>query len=699
MGLSSLFTILLKLGARAAVAVASVGALLVWALRRYVFTKQSDDADVTIGFFHPYCNAGGGGERVLWCAIQALAAATEDRKLKVVVFTGDKGVSGEAILQRAQDRFNISIPQSLNVQFVYINTRKYLEADMYPRFTLAGQALGSMLVAAECLSKLVPDVWCDTTGAAFTFPVARLAGCSVACYVHYPMVSTDMLARVQERRPDYNNNSAIASSTALTVSKLVYYRLFAFLYGAVGRLAHLVIVNSSWTQGHIDHLWGTASGNSASTSTRGLPAGALDAGIGAATDGGSGVRRRRAGSEGAGQPFSSASAPADTHAASSSSPQHHDDDAGLASHILSLFCNRAASASNSDTAAVSHVVYPPCNTEQFRLLPLEGPSPGGRQRTIVSIAQFRPEKDHALQLRSFALFKQRNPSLFADVKLVMIGGVRDKGDADRVDGLKRLADTLGIGSDVEFNINAPFPELKAACASARASLHSMWNEHFGISVVESMAAGVVTIAHNSGGPQCDIVVPWGNRNNAQRTGYLAAKPDEYADVLELIFTNDAIDRGMDVSSNSNAAAVALPSADAPAVPTAAAKAAGDAASNEEDAARAAATAVVDEIVRRVTDPDGTADDAKPDAAATPVAGTQKQQQSQKASPARPAAPSKDIPRVDLLAITRAARESTERFSDAEFCTAWYAHIIGLVRKVEREKKGAKRQRGAAAIAS
>jgi alpha-1,2-mannosyltransferase len=27
---------------------------------------------VIVGFFHPYCNAGGGGERVLWCAIKAL---------------------------------------------------------------------------------------------------------------------------------------------------------------------------------------------------------------------------------------------------------------------------------------------------------------------------------------------------------------------------------------------------------------------------------------------------------------------------------------------------------------------------------------------------------------------------------------------------------------------------------------------------
>ncbi len=27
---------------------------------------------VVVGFFHPYCNAGGGGERVLWVAIRAI---------------------------------------------------------------------------------------------------------------------------------------------------------------------------------------------------------------------------------------------------------------------------------------------------------------------------------------------------------------------------------------------------------------------------------------------------------------------------------------------------------------------------------------------------------------------------------------------------------------------------------------------------
>lgn len=33
--------------------------------------KQSKN-QCQVGVFHPYCNAGGGGERVLWCAIQAI---------------------------------------------------------------------------------------------------------------------------------------------------------------------------------------------------------------------------------------------------------------------------------------------------------------------------------------------------------------------------------------------------------------------------------------------------------------------------------------------------------------------------------------------------------------------------------------------------------------------------------------------------
>lgn len=43
----------------------------------------------------------------------------------------------------------------------------------------------------------------------------------------------------------------------------------------------------------------------------------------------------------------------------------------------------------------------------------------------------------------------------------------------------------------------------------------------------AQAAGVATIAHKSGGPESDIVVPF----TGEQTGWLASSPDEYADCM------------------------------------------------------------------------------------------------------------------------------------------------------------------------
>jgi len=42
---------------------------------------------------------------------------------------------------------------------------------------------------------------------------------------------------------------------------------------------------------------------------------------------------------------------------------------------------------------------------------------------------------------------------------------------------------------VEFCINVPFDELTSLLAGAVGGLHTMLDEHFGISIVEYMAAG------------------------------------------------------------------------------------------------------------------------------------------------------------------------------------------------------------------
>jgi alpha-1,2-mannosyltransferase len=53
-------------------------------------------------------------------------------------------------------------------------------------------------------------------------------------------------------------------------------------------------------------------------------------------------------------------------------------------------------------------------------------------------------------------------------------------------------------------VNASYPALIDWLSKSLIGLHTMWNEHFGIGVVEYMAAGLIPVAHNTGGPKMDI---------------------------------------------------------------------------------------------------------------------------------------------------------------------------------------------------
>lgn len=44
-------------------------------------------------------------------------------------------------------------------------------------------------------------------------------------------------------------------SNWLSSCKVIYYNIFSRMYGIVGSCAHLAMVNSSWTQSHIEKLW------------------------------------------------------------------------------------------------------------------------------------------------------------------------------------------------------------------------------------------------------------------------------------------------------------------------------------------------------------------------------------------------------------------------------------------------------------
>ncbi|KAL2265740.1 hypothetical protein VTJ83DRAFT_6840 [Remersonia thermophila] len=404
------------------------------------------DWDGIVGFFHPFCNAGGGGERVLWAAIRA----TQERypRATCVVYTGDHGVSKAAMLSRVASRFNIHLhPPS--VHFLYLSTRHWVLASTWPRFTLAGQSLGSVVMAWDAFSLLVPDVFVDTMGYAFALGLAKWLfgpGLPTAAYVHYPTISTDMLDSLDpaSRVGDQGLNAGQGVGLRGRLKRR-YWRLFAAAYSRVGASADVVMTNSSWTQQHIQQLWGPP-------------------------------RQAR----GSARPIA--------------------------------------------------VVYPPVAVSELeREVDVSAESEARREKMLLYIAQFRPEKNHQLVLQAFAeLVKSASSAAARGARLVLVGSVRDDADSKRVYKLRLLANELHIRDQVEFRLDAPWKDVLDLLRRASVGVNAMWNEHFGIGVVEYQAAGLVAVVHESGGPKMDIVVDV----DGEPTGFHATTASEFAAAFE-----------------------------------------------------------------------------------------------------------------------------------------------------------------------
>lgn len=333
-------------------------------LRLILIAKRSWNRDSSgrqlVGIFHPYCNAGGGGERVLWAIVQVLQ--TKFPALDVVVYTGDVNTTPEQMVSNVSQNLKMDLVRV--PRFVFLHQRKWVEAERYPVCTLLGQSVGSVVLGIEALIKCTPDYFIDTMGYSFTYPLFKVvAGCSVASYTHYPTISSDMLHLVSNSDASYNNRPLIARSPLFTTCKLLYYHLFAIAYGFSGRFADLIMVNSHWTRDHIISMWRL--------------------------------------------------------------PQR------------------------------THLMFPPCDTSAFQSLSLEQ-----KQRfTVVSVAQFRPEKDHKTQLLVFKRFTEmvaHEPGSSSS-QLVLIGSCRNQEDEERVADLRLYAQKLGLGEEKVSNDFDSFP--------------------------------------------------------------------------------------------------------------------------------------------------------------------------------------------------------------------------------------------------
>jgi alpha-1,2-mannosyltransferase len=376
-----------------------------------------------VGFFHPFCNAGGGGEQDTLAAI--LATQQRYPNSLCVVYTGDHDASKEQIVANVRNRFNIHL-NSARVCFLYLSTREHVLPSKWPHFTLLGQSLASILVAWDAFTLLAPDIFIDTMGYAFTLATCKwlFPAVPTGAYVHYPTISTDMLSSLHDDVSSARGAHAGKGAGLRGKAKQFYWELFAKLYSWVGGNVDVVMTNSSWTQNHVSQLWGKSRTN------RGK--------------------------------------------------QH----------------------------AIS-VVYPPCAVGELQQkIPVDEASEKTRTRNLLYIAQFRPEKCHQMIIDAFRAFLKSYKHLSElepKPKLILVGSVRDDSDEKRVYKLRLQAQE--IKESVEFVVNAKWPQILDYLKTSSVGVNGMWNEHFGIGVVEYQAAGLISVVNDSGGPKVDIVVP------------------------------------------------------------------------------------------------------------------------------------------------------------------------------------------------
>ncbi len=144
----------------------------------------------------------------------------------------------------------------------------------------------------------------------------------------------------------------------------------------------------------------------------------------------------------------------------------------------------------------SHILYPPVDTQAF--------VPKHKDNLIFYIGRFSnltQQKGHATLISSFARISKKLPGW----KLVLAGGV---GVGTTEKAIHTLTDQAK-GLPIEFLFNPSFTEITNLCGrgkfywSASGFMADQENllkqEHFGITVVEAMAAGAVPLITNLGG--------------------------------------------------------------------------------------------------------------------------------------------------------------------------------------------------------
>lgn len=400
------------------------------------------------GFFHPYANNGGGGEKVLWEAVKATLNANS--KNICVIYTTNLDAEPLEILGKTESKFQITGLDSSRIVFIYLRRFGHLiDSAYWKRFTIIGQLFGTGLLSLEACFEVSPDVWVDTMGLPSSFLVAnKVLKIPIIAYVHYPILQEDMFNKLKyQKLGEVLHIRSI--NDFITYGKFLYWTALYYFYVYLGSLVDITLANGSWTYSHLDKIWS----------------------------------------------FNKA--------------------LGNKLEVLYPPCGTEYLTSSASTTAPS---IAPSTTPAISLLKKDKLEV--RENKLLYLAQFRPEKRHILVLKEYQQFLANE---FPNVEtskgngsiptLVFAGSCRTSDDTATLEFLKLQVEMLKLEQFVTFEVDIPYSRVVELLTTCKFGLNAMWNEHFGIGVVEYMAKGCIPIVHASAGPYLDIV---GAKTNSEQ---------------------------------------------------------------------------------------------------------------------------------------------------------------------------------------
>lgn len=135
------------------------------------------------------------------------------------------------------------------------------------------------------------------------------------------------------------------------------------------------------------------------------------------------------------------------------------------------------------------VIHPPVNTQFYN----KALKSNYRTDRILVISRISPEKKLE---RAIAICKL----LPRDVEMIIVGTLtRNKYVLQYLSKLKRLIRKWNLDNRVKILLNISCEEMLELMKTSKIYLHTMFGEHFGISIFEAMSAGLIPIVPKYGG--------------------------------------------------------------------------------------------------------------------------------------------------------------------------------------------------------